>query len=334
MDALTADNGGRYMNPRQPFDSAVQRLLDEQAAAGQASVPSTNTERVRAARASMDRSLKDRTEIAGLPNKVRTHSVEIKEGLAGRIYVPDSPAGKALPFLIYLHGGGWVVGSVDTLDPFCRLLSQTSGVIICSVEYRLAPEYPYPAALEDTLSAIHWAAVHAVDWGGNPSQLALGGDSAGANLAAVAANKVCGDDPTYPLYALLLLYPVTDHPNAGHASYAENGRGYGLEATVMRWFWQQYTPHVSATDPGVAPLRLENIPPLPPTLVATAEYDILRDEGIAYAQKLTGAGVRVTHLHSPDMGHNFPATPSTVGRFPQSLETLDRIADWLREVLP
>ncbi len=201
------------------------------------------------------------------------------------------------------------MASVAILDPFCRLLSEAAGVIIASVEYRLAPEHPYPAALDDTLTAVRWAAGHAAEWGGDPSCLALGGDSAGANLAAVAANRLVRTGEAPALRALMLLYPITDHPDAGRASYEENATGYGLDAGLMRWFTQQYAAHVSPTDPNVWPLHLADVPALPATLVATAGYDVLRDEGIAYAEKLQAAGVDVTHLHAPDMGHNFPATP-------------------------
>ena len=116
-------------------------------------------------------------------------------------------------------------------------------------------------------------------------------------------------------------------------SYIENATGYGLEANIMRWFWQQYAPGVSPADPDVSPLQLHNLPALPPTLVTTAEYDVLRDEGLAYAQKLEAAGVAVTHLHAPDMHHNFPVHPGTVTRFPQCDAALAGIAGWLRTTL-
>ena len=320
------------MNERKPFDAAVRRLLDEQAAAAAAVAPpagATNEERVRMARALMMRALESRVSIAGLPNGVETREVEIASGLNARIYLPP---GEALPrpVMVYTHGGGWVIGAVATVDPFCRLLSEAAGVIIVSVEYRLAPEHPYPAALEDTLAAFDWVAAHAHEWGGDASRLALGGDSAGANLAAVTANRLCAEPGADALRAQLLLYPVTDHPSADHPSYPENATGYGLEANTMRWFWELYAPGASADDTGLAPLRLLDVPALPPTLVTTAQYDVLRDEGVAYAQKLKAAGVAVTHLHASDMGHNFPVTPSQVVRFAQGVQTLGEIATWLK----
>lgn len=318
------------MNERKPFDAAVRRLLDEQAAAAVAPpAGATNEERVRMARALMMRALESRVSIAGLPNGVETREVEIASGLNARIYLPP---GEALPrpVMVYTHGGGWVIGAVATVDPFCRLLSEAAGVIVVSVEYRLAPEHPYPAALEDTLAAFDWVAAHAHEWGGDASRLALGGDSAGANLAAVTANRLCAEPGADALRAQLLLYPVTDHPSADHPSYPENATGYGLEANTMRWFWELYAPGASADDTGLAPLQLRDVPALPPTLVTTAQYDVLRDEGIAYAEKLKAAGVAVTHLHASDMGHNFPVTPSQVVRFEQGVQTLGEIAAWLK----
>jgi acetyl esterase len=320
------------MRERKPIDQALRRFLDEQAAALGPAAEITDEARTRMLRERMVRALQSRTSIPGLPNQVETRQVEIATGLLANLYTPPGAEGP-LPVLVYLHGGGWVAGSVATHDPFCRLLSGAAEVIVASVEYRMAPEHPYPAAVEDTLAAAQWADQHAGEWGGDATRLALGGDSAGANLAAVVANRRCARAQAHPLRALLLLYPVADSPQAGHASYLENATGYGLEANLMRWFWQQYAPGVAPGDPDVSPLQLHKLPALPPTLVATAEYDVLRDEGLAYAQKLVAAGVAVTHLHAPDMHHNFPLHPGTVARFPQCDAALTQIAGWLRATL-
>ncbi len=322
------------MTTRKPFDPALRRSLNEQAAAsGEPPSSKADDERVRMARASLVRALESRTSITGLPNGVKTRELEIAPGLAARLYLPSESSEKSLPVMVYLHGGGWVAGSVATIDPFCRLLSEAAGVIIASVEYRLAPEHRYPAAVEDTLTAARCAAEHAGEWGGDASRLALGGDSAGGNLAAVAANQLRAGGEFPALRALMLLYPVTDYPNAGHLSYIENASGYGLEASQMRWFWQQYAPGTSQRDPTASPLQIQKVPSLPPTLVATAEYDVLRDEGIAYALKLKAAGVPVSYVHAADMCHNFPATPGLVGRLPQCNATLAEIAVWLKNTL-
>jgi acetyl esterase len=320
------------MTERKPLDAALRRFLDEQAAAAGQPVEMTDEERLAMARARIMRALESRTSIPGLPNDVETRDVAITGALMGRLYTPHRAMGP-LPVLVYLHGGGWAAGSVATHDPFCRLLSNAAAVIILSVEYRLAPEHPHPAALEDTLTAVRWATDHAAQWGGDPARIALGGDSAGAHLAAVAANQLSAGAQPHGLRALLLLFPVTDYPSANHRSYTENATGYGLEANLMRWFWGQYAPAISANDPTVSPLRLQTVPALPPTLVATAEYDVLRDEGIEYAEKLRAANIVVTHVHAPDMHHNFAVHPGTVARFPQSDAALTRFAGWLRATL-
>jgi acetyl esterase len=324
----------RTIKERKPIDPALRRFLDEQAAALKGSPPPmTNEALVRMGRTFMVQALEIRGQIAGLPNGVETRDVEIGSGLGARLYLPPGTT-KPLPLLVYIHGGGWVLGSVASSDPFCRLLGEATGIIIASVEYRLAPEHPYPASLEDTLTAVRWATEHAGEWGGDVSRIALGGDSAGANLAAVAANQLYGQGADCPLRALMLLYPVTDHPSAGHPSYSEYASGYGvIEANLMHWFWKQYAPDVSPNDPNVSPLRIKEVPPLPSTLVATAEYDVLRDEGIAYADKLITAGIAVTHLHASDMSHDFPAMPDLVARFPQCSVALAGIASWLKATL-
>jgi acetyl esterase len=317
------------MTERQPIDPALRRYLDEQLNAGPIRSASD-------ARSRMMRQLKDR-QIPGLPNAVRTEDHWISArgtgGVRVRVYLPPPPARKPLPVLVYLHGGGWVAGSIETHDPFCRLLAPLAGLSIVSVDYRRPPESPYPAALEDAERAVLWTAGNTKRWGADGDLFALGGDSAGANLAAVLANRLAVDRNAPKPRALALLYPALDHPSGVHASYAENATGYGLDAATMRWYWDQYARGVSPDDPSISPLRAPMLSPLPPTLVATAQFDVLRDEGIAYARKLEEAGVPVTHMHSPDMHHDFPVRPGTVARFPQSDRALAQIAAWLRATL-
>jgi acetyl esterase len=291
-------------------------------------VPETAANR----RAVMNRALASRTAISGLPNRVETRDLTISARRTARLYTPTDAA-LPLPVMLYMHGGGWVVGSIETHDPFCRLLCDAAGIQILAIDFRLAPEYPFPAGLNDSLAAWHWLVENAHEIGGDRRRLALGGDSAGANLAAVVANRRSAAADQVQPAAHLLLFPVMDHPSAGYASYTECATGCGLDASVMRWFWDQYIPGVSPADPNISPLRLETVPSLPPTLVATAEHDPLRDEGIAYAEKLRAAGVAVTHLHYPDMHHNFPVHPGTVARFPQSIDALNQFAAWLRDTL-
>jgi acetyl esterase len=323
------------MNPHvpresMPLDPTLKNYLEEIAAPTSAGDAAPETAASR--RAIMTRALESRTTIPGLPNRVGARDLTISGRRTVRLYTPPDAA-LPLPVLLYMHGGGWVVGSIETHDPFCRLLCEAAGIQILAVDFRLAPEYPFPASLNDTLTAWRWLVENANEIGGDTRRLALGGDSAGANLAAVSANRLSAATEAVQPAAQLLLFPVTDHPSAGHPSYKECSTGCGLDACVMRWFWDQYIPGVSPADPNVSPLRLEKVPALPPTLIATAEHDPLRDEGIAYAEKLHTAGVQVTHLHYPDMHHNFPVHPGTVARFPQSIEALNQFADWLKRTL-
>lgn len=319
------------ISERMPMDSELRRYLNQMGAAAPA-LPETDKERVQMRREMMMKALENRAAIAGLPNQVQTRDIAISERLRARLYTPEG-AERPRPVLVYLHGGGWAVGSVETHDPFCRLLAEAAGVMILSINYRLAPEHPFPAGLEDSLLAFEWAGEHAHSFGGDARRLALGGDSAGANLAAVAANRLSANGQMEGLRALMLLYPVMDHPSAGHASYVERGTGTGLDASMMVWFWNLYAADVAPDNPEISPLRMKSLPALPPTLVATAEYDPLRDEGIAYAEKLRKAGVPVKHVHATAMNHNFPVHPGTVMRFPQSEEALHEFAAWLRKTL-
>ena len=321
------------MPERQALNPDLRLLLDEQAAAAPDPSTLSEAERVTMARAGMPQALAQRDAIPGLPNSVLTRDLTVAHDRPARLYTPA--AGQLpRPLLVYLHGGGWVAGSLATHDPFCRLLSQAAEVAILSVDYRQPPEHRFPAALEDAVAAIHWAAAHPDELGIDPHRIAVGGDSAGGNLAAAAANRLASQPNAPGLRGQLLLYPVTDHPSANHPSYQENATGYGLTGDAMRWFWQQYAPDMDPHNPELSPLRHPSLPTsLPPALVTTAEYDVLRDEGLAYADKLRAGGVAVTHLHAPDMHHNFPVSPATVARFPQSLETLNHIAGWLRATL-
>lgn len=323
------------MNPqvqreRKPLDPALKRYLDDLASQAAAAPPAPETPAKR--RAIMNRALENRTTISGLPNGVRTRDFAISAHCTGRLFTPTD-ATFPLPTLLYMHGGGWVVGSIATHDPFCRLLCEAAGIQILAIDFRLAPENPYPASLNDTLDAWHWLVDHAEEIGADRERLAVGGDSAGANLATVAAERICSQREAVRPAAQFLLFPVTDHPSAGHASYRECATGCGLDASVMQWFWDQYVTGALADNPDASPLRRAHTAMLAPAVVATAEHDPLRDEGIAYAEKLSAAGAAVTHLHYSDMHHNFPVHPGTVARFPQSGVALEQLAAWLRDTL-
>jgi acetyl esterase len=219
-----------------------------------------------------------------------------------RIY---TPAGRGpFPVLVYLHGGGWVIGNLDTHDGLCRLLANGAVCIVVSVDYRLAPEHPFPAAAEDAYAATRWIAEHAATIGGDARRIAVGGDSAGGNLSAVVC-LMARDRGGPRLVHQLLVYPVTDVPGVT-ASYRENGEGYFLTGAMMRWFWRHYTgADAPRDDPYLCPLRAADLRGLPRALVITAEFDPLRDEGEAYAARLRAAGVPVALSRYPGMIHGF-----------------------------
>jgi cation diffusion facilitator CzcD-associated flavoprotein CzcO/acetyl esterase/lipase len=211
--------------------------------------------------------------------------------LGYRIYRPDSPGPH--PIVAYFHGGGWVLGSLDSDDPFCRDLCVRSDAVIVSVNYRHAPEARFPAAADDAFAAVKWIAANAIELGGIPGQLAVAGWSAGGNVAAVAC-QLARDAGGPDIVGQLLLTPVTDS-DASRFSYEENAEGYLLTAALMRWFWDHYADPADRTDPKASPLR-GDAANLPPALIVTAEFDPLRDEGEAYAEALAAAGVPVRHL--------------------------------------
>ncbi len=216
-----------------------------------------------------------------------------------RLYRPPTPGPH--PVVAYFHGGGWVLGSHDSDDPFCRDLCVRADAVIVSVDYRHAPEARFPAAAEDGFAALQWIAEHPQELGGIPGALAVAGWSAGANVAAVAAQKA-RDAAAPHISAQVLVNPVTDS-DFSRPSYEENGEGYMLTRDLMAWFWDHYADPADRTDPRAAPLRNPDLSGLPPALVVTCEFDPLRDEGQAYAEALDAAGVQVRHLPGRGLIH-------------------------------
>ncbi len=209
------------------------------------------------------------------------------------------------PALIYFHGGGFVFGNLDTHDAVCRALAKESGAVVISVDYRLSPEHKFPAALEDSHAVTRWAAANAERLGIDPRCIAVGGDSAGGNLATVIAMR-CRDAGGPALAGQLLIYPVTDLSSFETASHHELGEGYFLTRAGMEWFTGHYLASADqARLPEVSPLLAPNLSGLPPALVITAEFDPLRDEGEAYARRLQQAGVQVSVSRYPGMIHGF-----------------------------
>jgi acetyl esterase len=221
-----------------------------------------------------------------------------------RLYHP-SP-GKVLPLVVYFHGGGWVIGDVEIVDKPCRALANASGCVVASVNYRLSPETKFPGPVEDCYAATRWLSEHAGSVGTDTRSVAVAGDSAGGNLAAAVA--LMARDRGAPAIAYqLLIYPVT-MPAAGStfASYSDNADGYLLTRAGMVWFWDHYlaTPD-DGKNPYASPLHAADLSGLPPAMVITAEFDPLRDEGLAYARRLQEAGVSVKSSHYDGMIHGF-----------------------------
>ncbi|MHB1128600.1 MAG: alpha/beta hydrolase [Ilumatobacteraceae bacterium] len=225
-------------------------------------------------------------------------------GIPARLYRPRTDI--ELGLYIYFHGGGWVIGDLETHDDVCRAIANRSGHAVLSIDYRLAPEFPFPTPLTDCLVATRWAYDHASDLGCDPKRLAVGGDSAGGNLAIVVAMET-----DVPLRCQILAYPVTDATQQHH-SYEENADGPLLTKAGMTWFLDHYlVGDGSPTDPRVSPLLASDaaLAKLPPTLVITAEFDPLRDEGEAFAARLSLLGVPTSSVRYAGQIHGFISMP-------------------------
>jgi acetyl esterase len=244
-----------------------------------------------------------------------------------RIYTPEGAG--PFPLLVYFHGGGFVVGSIDGSDEICRTLCWGAGCTVVSVGYRLAPEHTFPAAPDDCLAATRWAALHAAELGADPARLVVAGDSAGGNLAAVTALRL-RDEGGPRLCGQLLIYPVADYHTPPTPSYLANADGYLLTRAMMIWFWGHYLNHAGeADDPHAAPLRTPDLRGLPPALVITAEFDPLRDEGERYAERLQAAGTPAVLTRYDGMIHGFLLFADL---FDESRRALDEATLWLRQV--
>ncbi|MCI4335677.1 MAG: TA0938 family protein [Thermoplasmata archaeon] len=246
-----------------------------------------------------------------------------------RVYTPkdgESP----FPVIAYFHGGGWVFGDLDTHDTVCREIANRSQCVVASVGYRRAPEHKFPTAVEDCFAAVRWLSEEAVSarLGTDPARVAVAGDSAGGNMAAVVCllarerngPKIAGQVLICPITAYM---PLTE-------SYTENAKGYGFETAFMPWMWEQYLTNAEeGKDPRVAPLNATELSGLPPALVITAQYDLLRDEGEAYARRLHDALVPVRATRYPGMPHGFIDYRGLVD---EGWEALDEIGSWFRSL--
>ncbi len=240
--------------------------------------------------------------------EVREFPADTPHGVAVplRAYRPAGSAADAvLPVLVYFHGGGWTIGDLETHDVLCRELANGAGCTVVSVDYRVAPEARFPAAVDDCIAATRWVRAHAAELKVDPARLAVGGDSAGGNLAAVVCidARDAGDQP--PIVFQLLVYPATDMRSEA-ASHRTNGQGYLLTNELVRYYHDHYIDDVRHDlDWRASPLLAEDLAGVPPAFVMTAGYDPLRDEGLAYAQRLTEDGVRTTHVCFERQIHGF-----------------------------
>ncbi len=305
------------------LDPEAQVLLDVMQAMG---APALHTLPLEQARAQMRTALLTRGEPLALHHVEDVRLPSPHGGLALRLY---RPAPGTLPIALFLHGGGWTLNDIDTHDGLCRRIAKRSGWLLASLDYRLAPEHPHPAALQDARLAYDWLLENATRLDGDPALVALVGESSGASIAAALA-LLLRDTGAPPPAFQILAYPAVDVPDRW-PSHRERGSGYTLDRPLLRWFAEQnrppdFDPADPYRDPYLFPLGAPDLGGLPPALVMTAEFDPLRDEGIAYAERLAAAGVAVEHLHADDQMHGFLMLDRAIAR---AGELIDRLADAL-----
>lgn len=261
----------------------------------------------------------------------RVEDIELmgmQPALPARLYVPVGtiPA----PLLVFFHGGGFVLGDLDTHDGLCRRLCAASACVVLSVDYRLAPEHPFPVPADDCWNATRWAAQHAARLGADHTRIVVVGDSAGGTLAASTALR-SRDLGGPALRAQVLIYPALAHYTANTDSYTELAEGYGLTRASMVWFWDQYLrTEMHRSQPYAVPAATGNMSGLPPALVITAEYDLLRDEGESYARALSAAGVVSRVVRFDGMNHGFAGLGGIVDAADQAI---CEVARWLGQVV-
>lgn len=311
----------------QKLDPGVRALIEAIEALGE---PALETLSPSEARKQSSESL---VPVAGVLEPLRSIENLRIPGPAGeipiRVYTPDASAPR--PAMVYFHGGGWVLWDLDTHDVVCSAIAHRAGAVVVAVDYRLAPEHKFPAAVTDAYAATKWVSANAARLGIDAARITTGGDSAGGNLAAVVCLK--SRDQNGPAIALqALVYPVTDLSSMATPSYLEFAEGYQLSKAVMEWFRDHYLADPSAArDPYASPLLAPDLRGLPPAAILTAECDPLCDEGEAYGERLAEAGVPVTCTRYAGMIHPFF---SLSGAIPRALDAIQQVADAVRVAAP
>jgi acetyl esterase len=305
------------------LDPDIRRLLDTVFAAPPGAPP-PDVEALRAAAEEAPRRLGGEPEALGCVEDAQV------PGPAGsiplRIYRPD--AASPLPLVLYAHGGGWVTGSLDSHDRLCRILARSLHAVLVAVGYRCAPEHVYPAALDDFEAAWRWARVRGASFGADGERFAVAGDSSGGNLAAALTLRLRTSRAPQPQLQLLL-YPALD-ATCSRASYREFATGYNLAGAQMAWYWDVYRAGAAAEAPELSPLAARKLSGLAPAVVATAEADVLRDDGLDYARRLGEAGVPVRVIRCEGMIHGFLRW---TGEVAAARRWIDAIAAATHEVL-
>lgn len=263
-----------------------------------------------------------RPQLASIDNK----KISVRDGAQINVRIYRPVLDNKLPVIVYYHGGGWVFGNLDSTDAGCLLIAEKAQAIVVSVDYRLAPEYSFPTPLYDAYDSFMWVFENIENFGGDKANLTVAGDSAGGNLATVVSYLAATlNGPA--IKAQALIYPVVN-VDFTTASYNAYGEHYGLDKQGMQWFAGHYTDKENYMDPLVSPLQIDDLSVLPKTIIIAAEADVLYDEGLAYAQKLTDAGVTVEHVNMPGLIHSYF---SKMDFFEQAtIETAEKIANFVK----
>lgn len=246
-----------------------------------------------------------------------------------RAYRPCGKKDVNIPIYVHFHGGGWVLGDLDSHDTLCRYLCNESEALVISVNYRLAPEYKYPAALDDAWESVCWIEANGEELQADPKRLAIGGDSAGGTLAATVCSRA-RDNGKFPIQLQVLIYPVTDM-TLSHPSMTQCGKGYILTKSLMEWFRKHYLPDEAMwRDPDASPLHSRDLSKLPEAFILTAGFDPLRDEGKAYADALSASGVSTEYICYEKMIHGFLNMPAVLD---QGREAITQTAAFIKKKL-